>query len=141
MRLDAVLETVLYVDDLEAAARFYGDVLGLEQASAKAGVFVFFRLDRQMLLLFDPAAAATSRGVPAHGAEGPGHVCFAVADAALDRWAERLEAAGVIIEQWQSWPRGGRSFYFRDPDGNSLELANPRIWGFSEALSTGNQRD
>jgi catechol 2,3-dioxygenase-like lactoylglutathione lyase family enzyme len=29
-------------------------------------------------------------------------------------------------------PRGGRSFYFRDPAGNSLELATPRIWGLPE---------
>jgi catechol 2,3-dioxygenase-like lactoylglutathione lyase family enzyme len=140
VRLDAVLETVLYVDDLDAAARFYGTVLGLEQASARPGVFVFFRLERQMLLLFDPAAAAGARGVPPHGATGPGHACFAVADAALDGWAARLEAAGVRIEHWQSWPKGGRSFYFRDPAGNSLELASPRIWGFSEALSTGHQQ-
>jgi catechol 2,3-dioxygenase-like lactoylglutathione lyase family enzyme len=141
MRLDAVLETVLYVDDLEVAERFYGAVLGLERASAKPGVFVFFRLERQMLLLFDPAAAATARGVPAHGAKGAGHTCFAVADAALDGWAARLEVAGVRIEQWQRWPGGGRSFYFRDPAGNSLELASPRIWGFSEVLSTSDQRD
>jgi catechol 2,3-dioxygenase-like lactoylglutathione lyase family enzyme len=134
-----VLETVLYVDDLDAAGRFYGGLLGLEQVSRKPGVFVFFRLERQMLLLFDPAAAATSRGVPAHGATGPGHVCFAVADAGLEAWARRLEAAGVAIEQWQDWPGGGRSFYFRDPAGNSLELASPRIWGFSEGLSTGDQ--
>jgi hypothetical protein len=30
------------------------------------------------------------------------------------------------------WPRGGRSLYVRDPGGNSIELASPRIWGFSE---------
>lgn len=136
MRLTTVLETVLYVDDLDAAAHFYGDVLGLEQASRQPGIFVFFRLDGQMLLLFDPAAAARSRGVPAHGAKGPGHACFAVPEAELAAWAARLEAAGVAIEQWQDWPKGGRSFYFRDPAGNSLELATPRIWGFSEALST-----
>ena len=70
MRLRTILETVLYVDDLDAAARFYGGLLGLEQVSAKAGVFVFLRLDRQMLLLFDPDAAGQARGVPAHGARG-----------------------------------------------------------------------
>lgn len=137
MRLTTVLETVLYAGDLDAAARFYGGVLGLEEVSRKPGLFVFFRLERQMLLLFEPGAAAASRGVPAHGATGPGHACFAVADAELEGWADRLEAAGVAIEQWQDWPRGGRSFYFRDPAGNSLELASPRIWGFSEGLSTG----
>lgn len=139
MQLRRVLETVLYVDDLEQAAQFYGGILGLERVSSKAGVFVFFRLERQMLLLFDPEGAEQARGVPAHGARGPGHVCFAVAMSELEPWAAALEAAGVAIEQWQEWPGGGRSFYFRDPAGNSLELATPRIWGFSDDLSTGDQ--
>lgn len=139
MRLRAVLETVLYANDLDAAERFYGEVLGLEVKSRKTGLFVFFTLERQMLLIFEPEAAQASRSVPAHGAHGAGHACFAVADAELDRWAARLEAAGVAIEQWQDWPGGGRSCYFRDPAGNSLELASPRIWGFVDSLSTGDQ--
>jgi catechol 2,3-dioxygenase-like lactoylglutathione lyase family enzyme len=85
-----------------------------------------------MLLLFEPGAAASGRRVPAHGAKGPGHACFAVPEQALDAWQARLAAAGVAIEQEAKWPRGGRSFYFRDPAGNSLELATPRIWGLPE---------
>ena len=139
MQLRALLETVLYVDDLEAAARFYGGLLGLKEVSRQPGVFLFYRLDSQMLLLFDPAAAEQSRAVPSHGARGAGHVCFAVPDAELEPWADRLAAHGIRIEQWQDWPKGGRSFYFRDPAGNSLELASPRIWAFSEALSTTGQ--
>ena len=139
MRLRSVLETVLYVDDLDAAAGFYGEVLGLEEVSRRPGLFVFFRLEAQMLLLFVAEAASRSTTVPAHGAVGPGHVCFAVADEALEAWARRLEAAGISIEQWQDWPKGGRSFYFRDPAGNSLEFASPRIWGFSLGLSTDDQ--
>lgn len=141
MRLRAVLETVLYVDDLEAARRFYGGVLGLAEDSHRPGVFAFFRLEAQMLLLFEPAAAAQARGVPAHGARGPGHACFAVPERELVVWARRLESLGVAIEQWQDWPRGGRSLYFRDPAGNSLELATPRIWGLSEEQSTADQAD
>ena len=130
--IDRVLETILYVDDLDAAERFYGEVLGLELDSRKDGLFVFFRCGESMLLLFEPGAASTGRNVPAHGSRGPGHACFAVAEDALDDWKARLEAAGVAIEQEMAWPRGGRSFYFRDPAGNSLELATPRIWGLPE---------
>jgi catechol 2,3-dioxygenase-like lactoylglutathione lyase family enzyme len=130
--LDRVLETILYVDDLDAAERFYGDVLGLELDSKKDGLFVFFKCGPGMLLLFEPHAASAGRNVPAHGARGPGHVCFAVAEDDLDGWKARLAAAGVAIEQEMDWPRGGRSFYFRDPAGNSLELATPKIWGLPE---------
>ena len=130
--IDRVLETILYVDDLDAAERFYGGVLGLELDSRKPGLFVFFKCGNGMLLLFEPEAASTGRNVPPHGAKGPGHACFAVAERDLDAWKARLEAAGVVIEQEMDWPRGGRSFYFRDPAGNSLELATPRIWGLPE---------
>ncbi|HEX5079330.1 MAG TPA: VOC family protein [Geminicoccaceae bacterium] len=135
--IDRVLETVLYVDDLDAAERFYGEVLGLERDSRQPGVFVFFRCGAGMLLLFEPDAAAGSRRVPAHGASGPGHACFAVPEDALYAWRQRLVAAGVAIEQEASWPRGGRSFYFRDPAGNSLELATPRIWGLPDVGQPG----
>jgi catechol 2,3-dioxygenase-like lactoylglutathione lyase family enzyme len=130
--IDRVLETILYVDDLDAAERFYGHVLGLELDSRKDGLFVFFKCGAGMLLLFEPRAASAGRNVPAHGAHGPGHACFAVAEAHLEYWKERLQAAGVAIEQKVDWARGGRSLYFRDPAGNSLELATPRIWGLPE---------
>jgi catechol 2,3-dioxygenase-like lactoylglutathione lyase family enzyme len=130
--LDQVLETSLYVDDLEAAECFYGDTLGLELDSRKEGIFSFFRFRSGMLLLFRPYRSLAGRQVPAHGASGPGHVCFAVAESEIAAWHARLTAAGVSIEHEQTWPRGGRSIYFRDPAGNSLEIATPRIWGLPE---------
>ncbi len=138
--LTRVLETVLYADDLVAAEQFYGQVLGLPLDSRKDEAFAFFRVGESMLLLFRPAASLANAGVPRHGACGPGHVCFAVAEAELEAWAERLAAAGHPVEHRQDWPRGGWSFYVRDPAGNSVELATPRIWGLPEPvhdLSTG----
>lgn len=131
--LARILETCLYVDDLVAARHFYVELLGLPVDSERAAAFLFLRLDGAMLLLFDPRATAGQTSPPAHGAVGPGHVCFAVAEAELDVWRARLEAAGVRIEHEQHWPRGGRSLYVRDPAGNSVEFASPRIWGFTES--------
>lgn len=130
--LQRVLEIVLYVDDLEAAERFYGDLLGLELDSHKPGAFVFFRIGRNMLLLFDPSSAGQNTDIPPHGANGPGHVCFAVREDELAEWKTLLERRGITIEAEVAWPRGGHSFYFRDPAGNSLEMATPRIWGQPE---------
>jgi catechol 2,3-dioxygenase-like lactoylglutathione lyase family enzyme len=130
--LQRVLETVLYADDLAAAERFYGEILGLQLDSRKDGVFAFFRLGDGMLLLFRAEAAQRNDMLPAHGASGPGHVCFAVPEAALDGWKARLQERGVAVEHEQAWPRGSRSFYFRDPAGNSLEIASPKIWGMEE---------
>ncbi|HMR29529.1 MAG TPA: VOC family protein [Geminicoccaceae bacterium] len=130
--LERVLETVLYVDDLAAAEAFYAGTLGLVVDARKPDVFVFFRLDGAMLLLFRAEATRVQGELPAHGAVGAGHMCFAVPEAGLDAWKARLRAGGVAIEHEQQWPRGGRSFYVRDPAGNSVELATPRIWGFPE---------
>jgi catechol 2,3-dioxygenase-like lactoylglutathione lyase family enzyme len=68
--------------------------------------------------------------VPPHGAHGPGHVCFGAAGPDIEAWRAHLEARGIEIEADFCWPQGGRSIYFRDPAGNCIEFAEPRIWGF-----------
>ncbi len=129
MRIDRVLETCLYVDDLEAAQEFHSGVLGLEVFSAAGGRDVFFRCGRGMLLLFDPSKTRTADSdVPPHGAAGAGHVAFAVETKDLDGWRRRLREHRVPVEQELTWPGGGQSIYFRDPAGNSLELATPSVW-------------
>jgi catechol 2,3-dioxygenase-like lactoylglutathione lyase family enzyme len=92
-----------------------------------------------MLLLFNPLVSRESDGhFPSHGAFGAGHVAFAVRQAELPAWTLWLEQRGVAIEKVIDWPGGGRSLYFRDPAGNSLELATPRIWDIGEdTLETG----
>ncbi|MXU65930.1 VOC family protein [Oceanomicrobium pacificus] len=131
--LDAILETALYASDLDAAFAFYGETLGLELVSDARPRHVFFRLGTQMLLIFYPARTETPGGppglpVPTHGARGPGHVCFTVARDDLDGWRTRLAEAGTGIEADFEWPNGARSLYFRDPAGNSLEMAEPKLW-------------
>ena len=128
-----ILETALYADDLDAAEAFYTTVLGLEAHSRIPGRHVFFRCGDAMLLVFNPEATAHATGaVPPHGARGPGHVAFAVDDESLASWREQLHAHNVSIEAETPWPNGGRSLYFRDPAGNSVELATPAIWSRSE---------
>lgn len=129
-----VLETVLYAEDLDAIEAFYRDVLGLEPFARKAGRQVFYKLDGQMLLIFDPAATqiaaeAGALPVPKHGAIGDGHVCFAANAEEVEVWRRHLEACGIAIEADFVWPAGGRSIYFRDPAGNCLEFAEPKMWG------------
>jgi catechol 2,3-dioxygenase-like lactoylglutathione lyase family enzyme len=133
--ISGVLETCLYVNDLAAAERFYGEVLGLHAFARVEGRHVFFRCGPGVLLLFDPEVTSTTPGavggvaVPAHGARGAGHVAFAVDEGELPAWRERLAAYGVDVEAEIAWPRGGRSIYVRDPAGNSVELAPRGIWG------------
>ncbi|HUS54686.1 MAG TPA: VOC family protein [Thermohalobaculum sp.] len=129
-----ILETALYAENLTETADFYEHVLGLERFAEAPGRHVFFRTQGQVLLLFNPAATAKTPPpdklpVPPHGAIGPGHLCFAATATEIDGWIEHLAAHRIEVESAFEWPRGGRSIYFRDPAGNSLEFAEPRIWG------------
>lgn len=129
-----ILESALYVGDLAAAEHFYGAVLGLPLVAKVEGRHVFFRCGDGIVLLFnaeatrEPPAPDARLPVPPHGSVGPGHLCFAASADEIDAWRGRLEAAGVMVEADFDWPQGGRSIYFRDPSGNSLEFAEPRIW-------------
>ena len=137
LKPSGVLETVLYARDLVAAEAFFAGVLGLEVTAKAAGRQLFLKCGEQMLLIFNPDVtevappADAKLPVPPHGARGRGHVCFRATASEIDRWRSHLESRGIHIEADYEWPGGGRSIYFRDPAGNCLEFAEPRIWNLS----------
>ncbi|MEX2582098.1 MAG: VOC family protein [Gemmatimonadota bacterium] len=129
-----VLETCLYARELAAAASFYEEVLGLEPFSRADERHVFFRCGSGVFLLFNPDQTNLPGGdVPPHGASGAGHVAFSVPGDELPAWRARLDVCGVAVEAEIAWPSGGSSLYLRDPAGNSVELANPSIWGLDRS--------
>jgi catechol 2,3-dioxygenase-like lactoylglutathione lyase family enzyme len=80
-----------------------------------------------VLLVFDPnRTSQPGRFVPEHGSSGHGHVAFRVNG--LDACADGLRARHIEIEREITWPLGGRSVYFRDPAGNSVEFVEGEIW-------------
>lgn len=122
-QLDALLESSLYVDDLARSTRFYESVLGLELlVSEGERLRAMGVAGRQVLLLFKKGAS------PDHDGSGRLHLAFAIPAASLAEWEKRLADRGVAIETRTTWPRGGQSLYFRDPDGHLLELATPGVW-------------
>ena len=139
----SVLESSLYCADLDAAERFYRDVLGLDVVTRQLGRHVFLRCGNGMVLLFNPDATADSAvptGGPSrvpHGAYGPGHLAFRLPEQDIERWQTHLSTSGVPIEAEVRWPQGGYSLYLRDPAGNSIELATAALWGFAEAPMSG----
>ncbi|MGI9524009.1 MAG: VOC family protein [Hyphomicrobiaceae bacterium] len=134
MHPSGILESTLYVDDLEAAQDFYSRVLGLEPFAMVEKRHIFYKCGEQVFLLFDPRSTRVTDPrapivVPVHGAIGAGHICFRATAVEIELWRIALETNSVEIEADFEWPQGGRSIYFRDPAGNSLEFAEPRIWG------------
>jgi catechol 2,3-dioxygenase-like lactoylglutathione lyase family enzyme len=133
-----VLESCLSATDLDAAERFYTQVIGLTKHAREDGRHIFFRCGNGMVLLFNPEQTSTVRttvagaAVPLHGTRGAGHLAFAVDEGNIAAWRTHLKQQNVEIESEICWPQGGTSLYIRDPAGNSIELASPKIWGFTD---------
>jgi catechol 2,3-dioxygenase-like lactoylglutathione lyase family enzyme len=128
-----VLETAVYVDDLERAHAFYGGVLGLERVLDTPRMLTYAVAPAQVLLVFRRGMTqedSDSSGgmVPGHHSDGPSHFAFAIDAELYEAWKARLAAADVAIRSEVTWPPGGRSIYFNDPDGNVLEMATPGLW-------------
>jgi catechol 2,3-dioxygenase-like lactoylglutathione lyase family enzyme len=133
MTIDGILETALYAEDLDAAEHFYGGILALQKLMRAGDRHVFYRCGPGILLIFNPHETVKpppddALPVPPHGAIGPGHACFRMDGKAIDLTVEKLNKAGIPIESDFRWPNGARSIYFRDPAGNSLECAEPKLW-------------
>jgi catechol 2,3-dioxygenase-like lactoylglutathione lyase family enzyme len=128
-----IKETCLTVDDLDRSARFYSDVLGFEVIENQPRVWALSVARRHVLLLFLRGETSTPSQmpggtIPPHEASGTSHVGFGVPREGLEEWEKRLISKGIRIESRVTWPRGGTSIYFRDPDNHLLELLTPGVW-------------
>ena len=127
------METVVYVDDMELAHHFYSDILGLERmfkgdvlyaydAGLKSVLLVFYR-DGRTDDLDTPGGV-----IPGHNSIGPSHFAFRISKDSYESWKQHMAEKGVEIISEVTWPAGGLSFYFKDPDGNILEMVTPGSW-------------
>jgi len=130
--IEGVLETAVYVEDMERAREFYEGSLCLDVMFQDERMRAY-KVGRSVFLLFRRGASNRNTemkigNIPAHDGEGRLHMAFAIAADELSDWEKRLDEHGVAIEGRVQWPKGGTSIYFRDPDGNLLEFATPGLW-------------
>jgi catechol 2,3-dioxygenase-like lactoylglutathione lyase family enzyme len=129
MKFTQIKETCIYSRDLERAEKFYSEILGLEIIGKGEGRHIFFRAGTSVLLIFNPDYTATQSGIPSHDGEGRIHFAFEVEKTDYEGTRAEILAKGVTITHEHNW-KGGRSFYFNDPDGHILEIIEGNaIWG------------
>jgi catechol 2,3-dioxygenase-like lactoylglutathione lyase family enzyme len=110
---------VLEVVDLEAAERFYADVLGLpvvERWPDREAIWVMAG-ERTRIGLWRPQVGLA-------GGRGGVHVHFAmhIGEAAYDDAVALLRARGQDVQEIEFSDDRGRAAYVDDPDGNVVEL-------------------
>lgn len=124
---EGLLESSLYVDDVNRSARFYETIFGFRVISdfgergcaMQAGI-------RQVLLLFKKGASRAMQSP--HDGDGELHIAFAISAGELASWEAWLAENGIAVEEKRKWELGGQSLYFRDPDRHLIEVATPGVW-------------
>ena len=121
-------ESCLYVNDLEKARKFYGDILGLPVIREEDNRHVFFRAGNVVLLCFNPEVTKHENELPPHYASGHQHLAFEVDEEMYDFWKTKLQEKGVVIIHEQVWSKQFKSFYFNDYEQNVLEIVMKNMW-------------
>jgi len=130
MRIKQIKETSLYVHNLELIRHFYEGKLGLPVISISENRHVFFRAGTSVLLCFVPETTQKEATLPPHFGGGNQHIAFEVAPKEYSQWHENLKAKNVEIVHEQEWKNGLRSFYFKDPEENLIEIVPEGIWDY-----------
>jgi len=128
--LTHIKETCLYVNNLETTRKFYEEIMGLQPMHYEPGKFLFIRIGQDMLLFFNAEESARQTTLPPHDGKGRQHIAFECPIEEYEAWKTHLTKHKIGIEFETDWPKGGKSFYFRDPDMLCLEIVQPGIWGF-----------
>ncbi len=128
VKINSVKETCLYVSDLEKSRNFYHNLLGLEEIGFVENRHIFFRAGNSVLLCFIAEATINDTHLPQHFGSGNQHLAFEVSLEEYEKWKENISGLKIPVEHVHEWPRGFQSFYFRDPDGNLLEIIQPGMW-------------
>jgi lactoylglutathione lyase len=114
--------TILFARDLAAMRKFYGETLGFDHNRELGNFWTEYRIGCNILALTQHGELLFNDTPPPAGALSV-QLAFRVAPAEVLECAAALKAAGVKIEhEPKDQPWGHRTVFFRDPDGNVLEI-------------------
>lgn len=117
----AIDYTVIFVRDMAAMRRFYEDVLALSLLRELSSNWIEYGIGSNTLALARPSRTAADAPTPAGSASL--QLAFKVCPTEVDACAEELVRHGVaLLSPPTNQPFGHRTLFFRDPDGNLLEI-------------------
>ena len=117
----AVDYTVIFVRDMAAMRRFYEEILRFPLTRELSAGWIEYQIGSNTLALSRPGRTAKDAPTPVGSASL--QLAFKVAAADVDRCADELVRQGVdLLEAPTNQPFGHRTLFFRDPDGNLLEV-------------------
>ncbi len=125
-----VKETCLYVTDLNVTRLFYEEKLGLACFSFVPNRHAFFRAGTSVFLCFIAETTKQDKNLPPHWGIGALHYALESPVEEYDNWLAHFKKMEITITQEVEWPRGGRSFYFNDPDGHVGEIVEAGMWDY-----------
>lgn len=124
-----IKETCIYIQDLELARSFYEGKIGLEVIDYQEGKHLFLRAGSSVLLCFQPDDSRQKSSPPPHYAYGDQHFAFEVKRMEYEHVRDEIRSLGIQIVEEVTWKSGAKSFYFKDPEGNVLEVVpDTGIW-------------
>ncbi|WP_291692663.1 VOC family protein [Bradyrhizobium sp.] len=117
----AIDYTVIFVRDMAAMRRFYEGVLGFPLLRELSPGWIEYRVGGNTLALARPSRTAGDAPTPTGSAAL--QLAFKVSAAEVDACASELAQRGVVLlSPPTDQPFGHRTLFFRDPDGNLLEV-------------------
>lgn len=117
----AIDYTVIFVRDMTAMRRFYEDVLGFSLIRELSPRWIEYRVGDNTLTLARPGLNAGDAPTPNGSASL--QLAFKVSVPEVDQCAEELVRKGIdLLMSPTNHAFGHRTLFFRDPDGNLLEV-------------------
>ena len=114
------------VNDVDAAIRFYAEMLGFKVEMHPAPGFASLARGNLQLLLNRPGAGGAGQAMPEGERPAPGgwnRIQFEVDD--LEATVHKLKGAGARFRNEIVTGNGGKQILIEDPSGNPIELFQP----------------
>ena len=119
--IKAIDYTVIFVRDMPAMRNFYEGVLGFPMLRELSPKWIEYQLGNNTLALAVPTRTATDAPTPEGSASL--QLAFKVSVSEVDQCAGELLRQGIrLVSPPTDQSFGHRTLFFRDPDGNLLEI-------------------